>query len=57
MVPLNNTFPVVAADAVWPAQASKLAAMAARKNFIETPLSSRMMRLNIGVIFHLSWLI
>jgi hypothetical protein len=58
IVPLNSTFPVVAACPVWQVQAaSKLAAMAARKNFIGTPLSSRTMRLNVGVIFPLSWLI
>ncbi|WP_245435795.1 hypothetical protein [Mesorhizobium tamadayense] len=55
MVPLKRTFPV-AADAVWPAQAaSRLAAIAARRNFIETPLSSQTAQYR-GII-SLSWLI
>jgi hypothetical protein len=54
MEPLKSTFPV-AADAVWPAQpTSRAAPIAARTNFIKTPLSSRTVRLNVGIssIYH-----
>ncbi|CDX63160.1 hypothetical protein MPL1032_80164 [Mesorhizobium plurifarium] len=57
MEPLKRTFPVVA-DAVWQAvPTTRLAAIAARANFIETPLSSRMVPAQRRSIISLSWLI
>jgi hypothetical protein len=57
MVPLKMTFCVVA-DAVWPTQATSSAApAAARRNFIDAPLSSADSGSAQGGIIPSSWLI